>query len=138
MDLVHLAVEVLLHEVVGELDGVAVGQPVPETDHVPLDRPWPPPVEIPRLTTDHHQRDLGRVGLTHELERAADDVGIERARQPLVRGDDHDLSARALALLEERVLRLVAALRDAHQIAEQLAHLGGVGARRENALLGAP
>ena len=115
--------------------GVGVGQPVQEADHVALERPRPPPVEVARLAPDHDQRDLGGVRLAHELERAADDVGVEGAGQPLVRRDDHDLAARPLALLEERML--VSSLPSgAHQSAEQLGHLARVGARREDALLG--
>ena len=92
-------------------------------------------IEIARLAAHDHQRQVCRARLADQLQRAPDNVRVEGAGQSLVGRDDHDLSARALALLEQRVYGLVAA---GDQVAEQLGHLGGVGTRGDDPLLGAP
>ena len=69
------------------------------------------------------------------LERAADDVRVERAREPAVRRDDHDLAPRSRALDQERVRRLVVGTGARHEVPEQLRHLPGVRPRGENPLL---
>ena len=78
--------------------------------------------EVAGLATDDDQRHLGRARLAHELHRPPDDVGVEGTGQASIGRDDDDLPTRALALLHQRMAGVGAA----HEVAEQLGHLGGV------------
>src|SRR5437867_3059284 len=61
MDLVHLALEVLGDEQIGELARVRVREAVPEAEHVALDGIRTTPIEVAGLAADHDQGQRGSV-----------------------------------------------------------------------------
>src|SRR2546427_11219073 len=98
---VHLGVQVLPHQEVGDLGRVAVGEPIPEAEHIALDREAATTEEVAALPADDDERHVRRARLADEVARAADDVRVERAREPAGRRDDHDLTAPSRALEPE-------------------------------------
>src|SRR4029079_2768946 len=111
------------HEVVGEVGGVTVREPIPEPDEVAFNLPRSPPVEVTGLAAHDHERDFRRVRGADERQRIAQYVRVEGAGEAAIGRDDDDLSPRALALLEQRMPGTIRALRCAHEVAKELGHL---------------
>jgi len=90
--------------------------------------------EIQPLGADHAQAHLGTLALpfTRQHESVLEDVRIQAAREPAIGRDDDDADRARLARQEERmpVVRIRLG-----EMPDDVAYLGGIGARAAHALL---